>query len=63
MWCSIAAVHAEATALDVALEPMWSFEGENRTRRKGAKSLIVKWYRLLDSNQGPPDPQSGALTN
>jgi hypothetical protein len=22
-----------------------------------------KWYHLLVSNQGPPDPQSGALTN
>jgi hypothetical protein len=21
------------------------------------------WYRLQGSNQGPPDPQSGALTN
>jgi len=25
--------------------------------------LIVLWYRLPGSNGGPPDPQSGALTN
>ena len=28
-----------------------------------AKCLIVLWYRLPGSNGGPPDPQSGALTN
>ncbi len=34
----------------------------NCSRPNGAKSLNL-WYRLPGSNGGPPDPQSGALTN
>jgi G3E family GTPase len=30
---------------------------------KGIVADLGEWYHLLVSNQGPPDPQSGALTN
>lgn len=40
-----------------------SSDGRVRPRRRSSCKCWDFWYRLPGSNGGPPDPQSGALTN